>query len=51
MPEELKLQPQAVNAATTAENAYLDEVKKIENPAECLKESLEGPSGNNGRWT
>ena len=42
MPEELKLQPQAVNAATTAENAYLDEVKKIENPAERLKESLEG---------
>ena len=42
MPEELKLQPQAANTITTAESAYLDEVKKIENPAERLKESLEG---------
>ena len=42
MSEELKLQTQAVNVVTTAESAYLEEIKKIDNPAERLKESLEG---------
>ena len=41
MSEELKPQAQAA-AVTTAENAYLEEIKKIENPSARLKESLEG---------
>ena len=42
MSEELKLQAQAANVVTTAESTYLEEIKKIDNPAERLKESLEG---------
>ena len=42
MSEELKPQAQAANIVTTAESAYLEEIKKIDNPAERLKESLEG---------
>ena len=40
--EELKPQAQAASVVTTAESAYLEEIKKIDNPAERLKESLEG---------
>ena len=42
MSEELKPQAQAASVVTTAESAYLEEIKKIDNPAERLKESLEG---------
>ena len=42
MSEELKPQAQAVAIVSTAESAYLDEIKKIDNPAEQLKQSLEG---------
>ena len=42
MSEELKPQAQAANVVTTAESTYLEEIKKIDNPAERLKESLEG---------
>lgn len=41
MSEELKPQAQAAVVSTT-ESAYLDEIKKIDNPAERLKQSLEG---------
>ena len=41
MSEELKPQAQAANVITTAESTYLEEIKKIDNPAERLKESLE----------
>ena len=36
MSEELKPQAQAASVVTTAESAYLEEVKKIENPSELL---------------
>lgn len=42
MSEELKPQAQAATVVSTAESAYLDEIKKIDNPAEQLKQSLEG---------
>ena len=42
MSEELKPQVQAASVTTTAESAYLEEIHKIENPSEQLKESLEG---------
>ena len=41
MSEELKPQLQATNSVLDTKSAYLDEIKKIENPAERLKESLE----------
>lgn len=42
MSEELKPQAQTASIVTTAESAYLEEIKKIDNPADRLKESLEG---------
>ena len=42
MSEELKPQAQAAPAVATTESAYLEEVKKIDDPAGRLKESLEG---------
>ena len=42
MSEELKPQAQTASVTTTAESAYLEEIHKIENPSEQLKESLEG---------
>lgn len=41
MAKELKSQMQSSTVSTT-ENAYLEEIKKIENPEEQLKQSLEG---------
>lgn len=40
MAEELKPQMQSSVAVSTADNAYLEEIKKIDNPAEQLKQSL-----------
>lgn len=42
MAEELKPQMQSSAVVSTAENAYLEDIKKIENPGEQLKQSLEG---------
>lgn len=42
MVEDLKPQMQSSTVVGTSENAYLDEIKKIENPGEQLKQSLEG---------
>lgn len=42
MAEELKPQMQSSTVVSTAENAYLEDIKKIENPGEQLKQSLEG---------
>ena len=41
MAEELKPQMQSSASISTAENAYLEEIKKIDNPTEQLKHSLE----------
>ena len=41
MAEEFKPQMQSSASVSTAENAYLEEIKKIDNPAEQLKQSLE----------
>ena len=41
MAEELKPQMQNESVVSIAENAYLEEIKKIENPSEQLKHSLE----------
>lgn len=41
MEEELKPQMQSEAVISTTENAYLEEIKKIENPSEKLKHSLE----------
>ena len=42
MSEEIKPQAQEASVVTNAESAYLEEIRKIDNPAERLKESLEG---------
>lgn len=42
MSEELKPQAQVAGVVSSVESAYLDAVKKIDNPAELLKASLEG---------
>ena len=45
MSEELKPQAQAA-AVTTAENAYLEEIKKIENPSFSVIPRLRSSRGN-----
>ena len=42
MSEEIIPQAQQTSIVVNAESAYLEEVKKIDNPTERLKESLEG---------
>lgn len=40
MSEQMKVQ--AANVVTTSESAYIDEIKRIDNPADLLKQSLDG---------